>query len=117
MKRTTKTPIPDAVAVRYDLHDLPTAHHKAGLAGLLLQIASMTIRRPAEEVPQIEANGAASVCVRFTPCSLQCLFDELYAGKRVDVWVKKKWKDSKKREKPPKGEKTVERRFPRAFKN
>src|SRR3954454_21331835 len=32
---------PTAVTMKYDLFDLPTAQHKAGLAGLLLQILHM----------------------------------------------------------------------------
>ena len=48
-KAKTKAPPITEVVVEYDLFDLPTAQHKAGLAGLLLQLRSMADRDlPAE---------------------------------------------------------------------
>ena len=46
-KSTTKPKAanPAQVTITYDLFDLPTAQHKAGLAGLLLQIESMQSRK------------------------------------------------------------------------
>ena len=43
-KPDTKAAPGASVTVKYDLFDLPTAQHKAGLAGLLLQIESMKAR-------------------------------------------------------------------------
>jgi hypothetical protein len=43
-----------SLTVRFDLFDLPTAQHKAGLAGMLLQIQSMgNRRRPENTIPEI----------------------------------------------------------------
>ena len=84
---------PESITIRYDLHELPTAQHKAGLAGLLLQIESMSERRavgalPREcQVPEVVEHAVSFARIRFTKRSVQDLFDDLYAaqtdGKRV----------------------------------
>lgn len=92
---------PEAVVVRYDLHALPTAQHKAGLAGLLLQIESMNERRrhgaTLPEPPQVLDLGPTHAEVRFTAESTQALFDDLYDAEVVEIRVKNKWSG-----KPPK---------------
>ena len=37
----SKKAAPERITLTFDLHDLPTAQHRAGLAGLILQIDSM----------------------------------------------------------------------------
>ena len=104
MAKQTKQP--EAVVVRYDLHDLPTAQHKAGLAGLLLQIESMDDRRaggadlPAP--PEVIAQGPAFAEVRFTAESTEAVFDDLYSADWAEVTVKKKWASTEKKPNPPK---------------
>src|SRR5262249_55542376 len=86
-------PIADVV-VKYDLLDLPTAQHKAGLAGLLLQIRHMDKRRrdfPEGAIPVIEEITGTSATVRFTERSVKGLFDDLYDARRDRVTVKSKW--------------------------
>jgi CRISPR-associated protein Cmx8 len=93
----TRAMSPDTITIRYDLHELPTAQHKAGLAGLLLQIGSMKERITENalsenvQVPVVEEMSAASAQVRFTAQSVQDLFDDLYTGKVVDVRSATKW--------------------------
>lgn len=87
---------PQSVAIAYDLFDLPTAQHKAGLAGLVLQVTSMATRKmPPEQIPTIEQLTSTSAVVRFTESSLQGLFDDLYDAAKVEVTVKTKWGDQK----------------------
>ena len=89
-----KQPAPPSVTVKYDLFDLPTAQHKAGLAGLLLQIRHMgdpgKSPKPAA-IPKVVDQTRTSATVEFTAESVQCLFDDLYAAKREVVRVKSKW--------------------------
>src|SRR5215216_4724284 len=81
-KRTT----PEAVEIRYDLFDLPTAQHKAGLAGLILAIRSLKERSekdpaaiPPESVPEIIKGPIdTGVTSRFTERSLQGILDDTY---------------------------------------
>jgi CRISPR-associated protein Cmx8 len=94
-----KKSAPDAVEVCYDLSDLPTAQHKAGLAGLVLAIRSLRDRAekdpgllPPELLPEItEETGDTRVKIRFTQRSTQALFDDLYDAAVVEVAVKSKW--------------------------
>lgn len=83
---------PQSITVTYDLFDLPTAQHKAGLAGLLLQIDSMKNRKkPAPEYVWDEQSPTTKVAVTFTEETIHSLFDDLYAAEVVEVRVKSKW--------------------------
>jgi CRISPR-associated protein Cmx8 len=96
----------NAVVVKYDLFDLPTAQHKAGLAGIILQIRSMADRRmPPESVPEIVEGGLTptAATIRFTQQSVQGVFDDLYDARFAELAVKARWKGD-----PPKREETVD---------
>lgn len=80
-----------AVTITYDLFDLPTAQHKAGLAGLLLEIASLKNRKKGEAAPRVIEQTATQATIEFTEASVQALFDDLYAAEEVEVKVKSKW--------------------------
>ncbi len=70
-----------SVRITYDLYDLPTAQHKAGLAGLLLQIRSMSNRNADLPVPNVEWDNEfpeTRVTLEFTAETVQSLFDDLY---------------------------------------
>ena len=80
----SKKPAPERITLTFDLHDLPTAQHRAGLAGLILQIDSMGEdgnRRPEKLIPEIEELTATSATITFTRDSMQGVFDDLYAAK------------------------------------
>jgi CRISPR-associated protein Cmx8 len=81
----------DKLKIEYSLLDLPTAQHKAGLAGLLVMVESMKLRKisPLPEV-DITPTGAA-VC--FTKESLQVVFDDLFDAELVEKQTSTKWKD------------------------
>ncbi len=82
---------PETVTITYDLFDLPTAQHKAGLAGLLLQIDHMNGRRPKSPTPRIVERTAISVTIEFTAETTQSLLDDLYDAQIVEAKVKSKW--------------------------
>src|SRR4051812_28535145 len=98
-----KKPAPPEVVeipFTFNLFDLPTAQHKAGLAGLILAIRSLKERSekdpeaiPLESVPEIiEEPGDTAVKIRFTKRSMQGLFDDIYDAAVVEVASKLKWK-------------------------
>jgi len=69
------------VRIQYDLYDLPTAQHKAGMAGLLLQIKSMINRNRDLPVPTVVPDPDfpdTRLTIEFTAASVQSLFDDLY---------------------------------------
>lgn len=86
-----------SVIIKYDLFDLPTAQHKAGLAGLILQIRSMEERAekdgkyPTETIPTVMELTATTATITFTEKSARGLMDDLYAAEVVEVAVKSKW--------------------------
>jgi CRISPR-associated protein Cmx8 len=86
-----------AITLEYDLFDLPTAQHKAGLAGLLLMIESMKMRK-LSLLPEVKPTTATSAGFVFTKDSMQKIFDDLYDASWVEVQSKQKWqgKDPKK---------------------
>ncbi len=87
----------EAITVTYDLFDLPTAQHKAGLAGLILMLRWMEKQHRQDEekrerlVPKITELTPTAATITFTEDSVQGLFDAIYSAKTVEVLVKSKW--------------------------
>ena len=88
---------PTEVEVTYDLDRLPSAQHKAGLAGLLLLIENMTERQEVKQlsadraIPEVTNQTSTTATVRFTAESAQSLFDDLYDAESVEIRSKTKW--------------------------
>ena len=104
----------ESLILEYDLFSLPTAQHKAGLAGLLLHLDFLRQRR-ISPVPQATATAAGAE-IEITPESLQTLFDDLYDAEWREVESKQKWKDKEPkriefRENEVNGKKKTEKRF------
>ncbi|MCX6841576.1 MAG: type I-MYXAN CRISPR-associated protein Cmx8 [candidate division WOR-3 bacterium] len=70
-------PEPEVLELKYDLYSLPTAQHKAGLAGLLLMVESMKARKlaPLPVIADLTSTGAS---VTFSRKSMQAMFDDLF---------------------------------------
>ena len=84
-------PVQPPVEVIYDLFDLPTAFHKAGLAGLILLIESLKARQVLttdEAKYDLTATGAT---VTFTEPLVRKLMDDIYDAEPKEVAVKAKW--------------------------
>jgi CRISPR-associated protein Cmx8 len=92
----------DSLVLDYDLMDLPTAQHKAGLAGLLLHMRSLE-QRQIDGGPVVERIERFGASIRFTRQSLQGLFDDLYAASREQVLARSKYAN-----KAPLGETMIE---------
>ena len=86
---------PEVVTITYDLFDLPTAQHKAGLAGLLLQIDHMSGQGPKPLIPRIVGRTPTSATIEFTAETIQALMDGLYDARVGIVRVKSKWANAK----------------------
>ncbi|MFH0825633.1 MAG: type I-MYXAN CRISPR-associated protein Cmx8 [Pseudomonadota bacterium] len=78
------------LVIDYDLFDLPSAQHKAGLAGLLAMIGTMQQRRM-PRIPEVVDVTGNTVRISFTKESIQNLFNELYDATLVEVDTGKKW--------------------------
>ena len=85
---------PTEITLSYSLFDLPSAQHKAGLAGLLLLIDSLR-QRAVGPLPDMNNLSATSAKLTFTQDSLQTVFDDLYDAAEVEQRSKSKWKNKK----------------------
>jgi CRISPR-associated protein Cmx8 len=75
------------VILEFDPHMLPTAQHRAGLAGLLLTIKSLE-RRGVTPRPRYTYDVHGSVMLSLTEDSLQSLLDCVYAATTETLWVR-----------------------------
>lgn len=82
----------DTFTLEYDLFSLPTAQHKAGLAGLMLMIDSLEARK-IEPRPIVESLRPDGARISFTLPAIQTVFNDLYDSEWVEVASGKKWKD------------------------
>lgn len=78
----------------YNLFDLPTAQHKAGLAGLLIMIESMK-RRGLDPLPEVLELSTNRATISIAKESLQAIFDDLFDAEIIEVKVKNKWPRTK----------------------
>jgi CRISPR-associated protein Cmx8 len=114
-QRSSAATVPESVTITYDLFDLPTAQHKAGLAGLVLQIRHMggVGKSPQPKaIPKVTALTASSATIEFAAEAVQCLFDDLYAAERAVVRVKSKWANAKEVRPPEVVEEEIEEKGP-----
>lgn len=81
----------DALELTYDVFTLPTAQHRAGLAGLYV-VADTMRRRGMSDVPNVALDGAGSLRLSLTPASLAALFNYLYDATTEEVRDTKVWR-------------------------
>ncbi len=108
MAKTKKETITEVI-IQYDLFDLPTAQHKAGLAGLALAIRSLKNRSdndpaavPPESVPEItDGPTANAMAVRFTQLSFSNLMNDVYDADPTRIVHEQPRKNKKTKENIP----------------
>jgi CRISPR-associated protein Cmx8 len=89
-------PAEPPVEVIYDLFDLPTAFHKAGLAGLILLIESLKARQVLTADEAKFEVSATRATVAFTEPLVLKLMDDLYDARKVERrYAQPKKKDNK----------------------
>lgn len=82
----------NSVTISWSLFDLPTAQHKAGLAGLYAYVTELPKIAPDEQdYPSVVSVSPSSLKIRFSEATFKTLFNDLYAGQwEEDRPVKKK---------------------------
>lgn len=84
-----KNDLPESITLTYHLAELPTAQHKAGLAGLLLLIRNLQERKELGhvigELPTFEHLPNGKVTLEFTPKGLQTVFDDFYDADSIET--------------------------------
>lgn len=80
----------ESISLTYDLTELPSAQHKAGLAGLLILIESLKAREQGP-LPEIVLRGPRNVTVKLTQQSLGVLLDDVYDARWIEKQSATKW--------------------------
>jgi CRISPR-associated protein Cmx8 len=82
----------ESLKLAYDLYSLPTAQHRAGLAGLLVVIETMR-RRGRSNLPGVEGPAGGVVRLTLTERSLIALFNEIYEATTEETSSRKVFTD------------------------
>lgn len=90
MSAVNKTKDVESITLSYDLFELPSAQHKAGLAGLLILIESLKEREQGP-LPEITLNGSRNVLLSLTRETLGVLLDDVYDAQWVEKSSPTKW--------------------------
>jgi CRISPR-associated protein Cmx8 len=90
MNVAIKTEAPKSLTLTYDLFNLPTAQHKAGLAGLLVLLESLKARE-IKNTPTHKLIGLVALTVELTEQTLGVLLDDVYDAKWVEKQSSTKW--------------------------
>lgn len=90
----------EVVELIYDPFTLPTAQHRAGLAGFLVLVESMR-RRRIKMLPEVSNISDGRILVALTKKSLASVFYDLYDATTEERELNRKRKDKNKRDIPP----------------
>lgn len=77
----------EPLVLDYDLYSLPTAQHRAGLAGFLVHLRGME-RRGLGPLPEVVHAEPGEVRVRLTPEALQATLNHLYEATAEEIQAK-----------------------------
>lgn len=73
--------VPDgAISVRWNLAELPSSQHKAGLAGLAISVGYLQRKPDRAGVCEIEAIDPGGLTLKVDRVGMQSLFDDIYAA-------------------------------------
>jgi CRISPR-associated protein Cmx8 len=81
----------NAICLDYDLRDLPSAQHRAGLAGFVLAVDTLR-RRGLGPVPDIECISSYQVRAHLTEQSLTAVLNDLYDATTKEITQRQKRK-------------------------
>ena len=79
------------ISIEYQLSKLPTAFHKAGLAGLLLLVNSLQTRGKDVIPNEVFRIDGDKVNIEFSESLLSLLMNDLYDAKTIEIKSKSKW--------------------------
>ncbi|MEW5847830.1 MAG: type I-MYXAN CRISPR-associated protein Cmx8 [Myxococcota bacterium] len=95
-RKSQESAIPDEQTVRWNLEDLPTSQHRAGLAGLVMMVQWLNrqgTHKGACVVEKLDAHGAT---FRFDRAGFQSLMDHTYEASEEEQEREQPLKDKKK---------------------
>ena len=80
-----------ALSLRWELHELPSSQHRAGLAGLALAVGFLKRRRDRRGVCELIGIDASGLSLSVDRDGMQSLFDDLYDATLEEAYSKSKW--------------------------
>ena len=83
----------ETIDLCYDLYSLPTAQHKAGLAGLCVLLKTLK-RRKIGPLPEIAFPEEGIVTLSISKVTLETIFNDLYDAAWEETESKSKWPDA-----------------------
>lgn len=95
-KKASKVEVDPTVPLRlrWNLHELPSSQHKAGLAGLVLCARFLARKSDRVGVCDVVDVDEAGATLKVDREGMQSLFDDVYAARHVETASKSKWKDA-----------------------
>ena len=91
----------EPLTLEYNLAELPSSQHRAGLAGLVLMVQWHNDNPDKKGVCEITHLGETGATLQIDREGLQSLFDKVYAASREEVGREAKLKNKAKEEIPP----------------
>lgn len=80
-----------ALTLRWNLHELPSSQHRAGLAGLALSVAFLKRKPDRKGICEITAIDEHGLTLLVDRAGMQGLFDDLYDATVEETSCKSKW--------------------------
>ncbi|TAK33665.1 MAG: type I-MYXAN CRISPR-associated protein Cmx8 [Chloroflexota bacterium] len=74
----------DELRLSYNLFDLPTAQHRAGLAGLLIHLRTLQ-QRGYTDVPEVATDGSGGAALTLTKTALRLVLNDLYHSSLQEI--------------------------------
>ena len=96
----------EILTLEYNLAELPSSQHRAGLAGLVLMMRWLKNEPDKKGICEIAALDETSATFRIDQEGLQSLFDKVYAATKEEIEREAKLKNKAKEEIPPLREET-----------
>jgi len=94
-------PAIELLTLDYQLAELPSSQHRAGLAGLVLMVKWLARQPNAKGVCRLTRLDAQGLTLEMDLPGLEALFDETYGASQEEQEYSQPWKDKKGNIKPP----------------
>jgi CRISPR-associated protein Cmx8 len=91
----------ETLTLEYNLAELPSSQHRAGLAGLVLMVRWLKDEPDKKGICEITQIDETSATLQIDQEGLQFLFDKVYAATKEEIGRDKKLKNKAKEEIPP----------------
>lgn len=116
MAKNTKQPAIEVITLDYQLAELPSSQHRAGLAGLVLMVKWLERLQVNKGICQLTRLDSYGATLQIDLDGLKALFDELYAASVEEQETGQLWKNKQKEIVPPLREAEREEKDPKTGK-